>query len=161
MNSIWRGATTFALLASAACASENIDDDAAISGNVAAPASTIAGQPPRTPGISGEAANAADSASAAGTSAAGSILAGSRPAAGSTVDGSVNELVLRFSPPARLAEVTVSGPEGLMPMMVTAVGEVEHYSLPLSASIPGAYTVAWRASAKGREYQDSFGFTVR
>lgn len=57
--------------------------------------------------------------------------------------------------------MTVTGPEGAMPMMVTAVGEVEHYSLPLSSDAPGAYTVAWRATAKGREYQGRFGFTVR
>ena len=46
-------------------------------------------------------------------------------------------------------------------MMITAVGEVDHYSLPLSADAPGAYTVAWRASVQGREHQGSFGFTVR
>ena len=92
---------------------------------------------------------------------AGSILAWSKPAAGSTVAGPVNGLVLHFSPPARLDEVTVTGPDGAMPMMVTAVGEVEHYALPLSADAPGGYTVAWRASAKGREYQGSFGFTLR
>lgn len=90
-----------------------------------------------------------------------SILAWSRPAAGSTVSAPVNELVLHFSPPARLGEVTVTGPQGTMPMMVTAVGEVEHYSLPLSADTPGAYSVAWRATRQGSDYQGSFGFTVR
>ena len=106
-----------------------------------------------------------DAAAAPGSTAeaatAGSILAWSKPAAGSTVAGPVNELVLHFSPPARLDEVTVTGPDGAMPMMVTAVGEVEHYALPLSADAAGTYGVSWRASAKGRGYQGSFGFTVR
>ena len=106
-----------------------------------------------------EATAAAGSTPEAGT--ARSILAWSRPAAGSTVSAPVNELVFHFTPPARLGEVTVTGPDGAMPMMVTAVGEVEHYSLPLSADTPGAYTVAWRASVQGREHQGSFGFTVR
>ena len=90
-----------------------------------------------------------------------SILAWSTPAAGSIVSGPVNALVLHFSLPARLGEVTVTGPDGAMPMMVTAVGEVEHYSLPLSDLGPGRYTVDWRASAGDRDYRDSFGFTVR
>lgn len=45
-------------------------------------------------------------------------------------------------------------------MMVTAMGEVEHYSLPLQAEAPGAYTMAWRATVKGR-VRGSFGFIVR
>lgn len=91
----------------------------------------------------------------------GSILEMSIPASGSTVKGPVNELMLHFNPAARLDEVTVTGPQGTMPMMITPVGEVQHYSLPLSGLGPGAYTVAWRATSQGREYQDSFGFTVR
>ena len=51
-----------------------------------------------------------------------SILISSSPAAGSTVSGPVDELMLHFNPPARLIEVTVNGPQGLMPMMVTAAG---------------------------------------
>ncbi len=97
----------------------------------------------------------------AAPNADGSILAWSRPAAGSTVSGPVNELQLHFTPPARLGEVTVTGPEGAMPMMVTAVGEVEHYSLPLSGLGSGSYTVDWRAIRAGREYRGTFGFTVR
>jgi methionine-rich copper-binding protein CopC len=93
--------------------------------------------------------------------AADSILAWSRPAAGSTVAAPVNELVLRFSPPARLGEVTVTGPEGAMPMMVTAVGEAEHYSLPLSDLGPGSYTVEWMATARGADHRGSFSFEVR
>lgn len=90
-----------------------------------------------------------------------SILAWSSPAAGSTVSGPVNQLMLHFSPPARLMEVTVTGPEGMMPMMVTAVGEVEHYSLPLSGLGPGSYTADWRASVRGQQHQGRFSFTVR
>ena len=103
-------------------------------------------------------------AAPAGTSAASSdqsILVASSPAAGSAVSGPVNELMLHFSPPARLHEVTVTGPDGTMPMMVTAVGEVEHYSLPLSGLEAGSYTVDWRASAAGRDHQGRFSFTVR
>ena len=91
---------------------------------------------------------------------AGANMAWSKPTAGSTVNVPAEELVLHFSPPARLGEVTVTGPDGAMPMMVTAVGEVDHYSLPLWADAPGACTVAWRASVQGREHQRSFDFTV-
>lgn len=90
-----------------------------------------------------------------------SILAGSTPAAGSTVAAPVNELKLRFDPPARLDEVTVTGPDGTMPMMVHAVGETADYSLPLSGLGPGGYTVNWKATSGGRAYQGSFAFTVR
>ena len=69
--------------------------------------------------------------------------------------------MLHFNPPARLDEVTVTGPGGTMPMMITPVGEVQHYALPLSGLGPGAYTAAWRATAQGREHRGSFGFTVR
>lgn len=90
-----------------------------------------------------------------------SILAASTPAAGSTVAGPVNELKLRFSPPARLDQVTVSGPDGTMPMMVTAVGEVPDYSIPLPGLGAGAYTVNWRAGAQGKTYDGAFQFTVK
>lgn len=94
--------------------------------------------------------------------AAQSILRSSSPAAGSTVDGPIDQLRLRFSPPARLEELTVTGSDGLqMPMMITAVGEVADYSLPLPDLGPGAYTVQWRASAAGAAHRGSFRFTVR
>ena len=102
---------------------------------------------------------AAAPAGSAGTEQ--SILARSNPAAGSTVQAPLNKLELWFNPPARLNEVTVTGPEGTMPMMVTAVGEVEYYSLPTSVTQPGEYTVAWRASAAGQQYRGSFGFMLR
>ncbi len=104
---------------------------------------------------------AADPTGTAETKAGQSILVSSTPAAGSTVSGPVNELMLHFSPPATLAEVTVTGPEGMMPMMPSPVGEVEHYSLPLSGLGSGTYTVDWRARAAGQEHRGRFSFTVR
>lgn len=92
---------------------------------------------------------------------ANSILVGSSPADGSTVAGPVNSIALHFAPPARLGEVTVTGPGGMMPMMVTAVGEVRDYVLPVSGLGSGAYRVEWKASIAGAPYQGSFRFTVR
>lgn len=90
-----------------------------------------------------------------------SILARSNPAAGATVQAPLDKIELWFDPPARLGEVTVEGPEGLMPMMVTAVGEVGYYSIPVSLSAPGGYRLAWEASSGGREYRGSFRFTLQ
>jgi len=90
-----------------------------------------------------------------------SILAASTPAPGTTVQGPVDELRLHFSPPARLDEVTVASAAGLMPAMIHSVGESSDYSIPLSGLEAGAYTVKWRATARGRAYEGSFGFTVR
>lgn len=103
----------------------------------------------------------AEPAASPAAPASDSILAWARPAVGSTVRRPVDELALHFSPPARLLEVTVSGPDGAMPMMVTAVGEVEHYSLPLPGLGPGQYTVEWKAGAGGAEHRGSFAFQVR
>lgn len=89
------------------------------------------------------------------------LLASSVPGNGEVVRAPLNRLELHFSPPARLMEVTLSGPGGLMPMMVTPVGETAHYSLPVSGLGPGAYTVDWRARAGTREDRGSFAFTVR
>lgn len=90
-----------------------------------------------------------------------SILQSSAPADGATVRGPVNSLELRFSPPARLHELTVTGSDGLtMPVMVTAVGEVAYYSIPLSGLGPGAFSVEWRASSAGTEHRGTIRFTV-
>ena len=105
--------------------------------------------------------SAAAKASAPATAAAVPLLASSVPANGETVRAPLNRLELHFSPPARLLEVTVSGPGGQMPMMVTAVGETAHYALPLPGLGPGAYTVDYRASAAGREDRGTFAFRVR
>lgn len=102
---------------------------------------------------------AAPAAATAATSVP--LLARSTPANGAVVAGPVNRLELHFAPPSRLLEVTVSGPEGKMPMMVTAAGETAHYALPLPALGPGAYSVDYRASAGGREDRGTFAFTVR
>ena len=90
-----------------------------------------------------------------------SILAGATPSPGSTVRVPVDELKLQFAPPARLDEVTVNGPDGLMPTMVHAVAEVPDYSIPLPDLGPGAYTVSWRATAQGKVHRGGFGFTVK
>ena len=84
----------------------------------------------------------------------------SAPAADSTVNAPVEELVLRFSTPASLNEVTISGPNGQQPMMIHPAGEVADYSLPLAGLGPGSYTVNWRATARGSTYQGSFSFRV-
>ena len=93
--------------------------------------------------------------------AAQSILVRSDPANGSTVAAPVNRLELSFNPPARLREVIVTGPDGAMPMMVTAVGEVPHYSLPLHGLGPGSYNGSWEATARGGRYTGRLQFTVR
>ena len=90
-----------------------------------------------------------------------SVLAGATPAPGSTVAAPVDRLVLRFSPPARLVEVTVTGPDGTMPMMVTAVGEVPSYELPLAGLGAGEYRVNWRATVHQQPHEGSFSFTAR
>jgi len=90
-----------------------------------------------------------------------SILVSSTPAAGATVEASPESLRLHFDPPARLDEVKITGPQGTMPMMVHAVGEVADYDLPLSGVGPGEYVVEWRAMSGGTEHSGSFAFTVR
>lgn len=98
---------------------------------------------------------------AAAPVAAASILQASGPAPGATVAAPLNALTLHFSPPARLDELLVEGPDGTMPMMITAAGEQARYSIPLPGLGPGAYTVSWRATAAGREHKGSFAFTIR
>jgi methionine-rich copper-binding protein CopC len=98
---------------------------------------------------------------AAAVPAQDGILSRSNPTAGSTVQGPVTSLELHFKLPARLDEVTLSGPEGVMPTMVHAIGEVSNYSIPLSDLGPGSYTVSWRAIARGQNHRGSFGFTVK
>lgn len=90
-----------------------------------------------------------------------SILASSTPAAGSVVNAPVNLLKLHFNPPARLDEVAIKGPDGLMPMMIHGVGEVPEYSVPVAGLGAGNYAVTWRATSAGREERGNFAFTVR
>jgi methionine-rich copper-binding protein CopC len=89
-----------------------------------------------------------------------SILASSSPAPGETVRQAVDTLTLHFNPPARLDELTVTGAEGTMPMMVHSAGEMRDYSIPVSGLAAGPYTVDWRATAHGRGYRGKFSFTV-
>lgn len=158
------GATTAMALLISACGTneEAAQNETAAANDMSEPLVNSTGQAPpvASNNLSGS-QNAAAGDQAAQTTADGSILAWTKPAAGSTVSAPVNELVFHFSPPARLGEVTVTGPEGAMPMMVTAVGGVEHYSLPLSGLGPGRYTVEWKATARGVDYNGSFGFEVR
>ena len=112
-------------------------------------------------GLLGGCAQNSDSASSPSSSAENSILVSSSPSAGSTVAAPVDELVLNFDPPARLGEVTVTGPDGMMPTMITAIGEVPRYSVPVHGLGPGNYTVRWSASAGGQAHEGSFGFTVK
>ena len=158
MRPIWNNVAGFALLAGAGCAPNSATNEAADQQNAEAAAAAEQTQESDT---SAETGNAATAEKPAGSSTVDSILAWSRPAAGATVSGPVDELVFHFSPSARLGEVTVAGPEGAMPMMVAAVGEVEHYSLPLSGLGPGRYTVDWKATARGVDHRGSFGFEVR
>lgn len=90
-----------------------------------------------------------------------SILLSSHPAAGSTISQRLDKLLLVFSPPARLDEVTISGPDGSMPMMLTPIGELSKYTLPVSELGRGNYRVTWRAASRGQAYQGSFNFAVR
>lgn len=101
------------------------------------------------------------SMSDAGEPVAASPLSSTTPKAGSTVAAPVNELVFIFDPPARLGEVTVTGPEGRMPMMVTSVGEVPRYSIPVHGLGPGDYTVRWTATTAGQDHEGIFRFAVR
>lgn len=90
-----------------------------------------------------------------------SILARSTPTNGSRVAGPVNQLQLHFARPARLLEVTVDGPDGLSPMMITAVGETTDYAIPLPGLGAGAYRVNWKATAAGAPYSGTINFTIR
>jgi methionine-rich copper-binding protein CopC len=105
--------------------------------------------------------SAAAPAPARGAATSNPLLAGSVPANGAVVAGPVAGLQLSFSPPARLLEITIGGPDGQMPMMVTAAGEQSRYSLPLPGLGKGNYSVDWRAIAAGREDRGTFSFTVK
>ena len=89
------------------------------------------------------------------------VLARSTPANGSIVAGPVNNLQLKFARPVRLLEVTLDGPDGLSPMMITAPAETTDYQIPLPGLTGGKYRVNWRASAAGRSYDVVLNFTVR
>ena len=99
------------------------------------------------------------SAPAGATASPAPFLLRSSPAAGATV-GAPDELVLVFDRPVALAEVTVVGPDGAMPMMLSPAGAQSRYALPLHGLGPGIYEVRWRiGGAAPRE--GGFRFTVR
>lgn len=107
-------------------------------------------------------AGQSEGTSEAPKSAAQTLLASSRPADGSAVAAPVDVLELDFARPARLAEVTVTGSDGSkMPMMVNAVGEATHYSLPLDGLGTGRYTIDWRATVVGIDYHGNIHFDVK
>jgi len=88
-------------------------------------------------------------------------LVRSVPADGATVRAP-RTLSLAFRQPVRLAEVTIAGPSGEMPMMVTAAGEQSSYSIPLPDLEPGLHEVRWRALAQGGvSHEGRLSFTVR
>ena len=88
-------------------------------------------------------------------------LVRSVPADGATVQAP-QSLTLTFREPVRLAEVTLTGPSGEMPMMVTAAGEQTSYTLPLTDLEPGVHEVRWRALARdGTNLEGRLSFTVR
>ena len=77
------------------------------------------------------------------------------------MEGPVDEIRLRFSKPARLLELTISGPDGDMPMMVESADETHEYSIPLPGLGTGKYEARWRASAAGEESSGRLIFSVR
>lgn len=88
-----------------------------------------------------------------------SILSSSVPGAGSSVS-QPTDLLLHFSPAARLLELTIEGPSGTIPMTVNAAGELTDYSVPLPDLERGPHTVSWRGTSRGQTYRGSFNFTV-
>jgi len=89
------------------------------------------------------------------------LLVRSIPADGATARAP-QTLSLSFREPVRLTEVTITGPSGEMPMMVTAAGEQTSYSIPLSDLEPGRHDVRWRALARGGvPHEGRLSFTVR
>lgn len=88
-------------------------------------------------------------------------IVSSNPRFGATVTGPVDELRLRFSKPARLLEVTISGPDGDMPTMVDSAEETYEYSIPLPDLGTGKYEARWKASAAGVESSGRLTFSVR
>lgn len=69
--------------------------------------------------------------------------------------------MLRFSAPVALGEVTVSGPDGVMPMMLSSAGVLTDFEIPLPGLGSGHYKVAWKANQGGVQRAGEFEFTVR
>ena len=89
------------------------------------------------------------------------LLIQSTPSDGASVRAP-RVLALTFREPVRLAEVTITGPSGEMPMMIASAGEQRSYSVPLPDLEPGRHEVKWRALARdGGAHQGRLSFTVR
>jgi methionine-rich copper-binding protein CopC len=89
-----------------------------------------------------------------------SPLLSSTPANGAIVEADLDNLILRFYRDVRLNEVVLVGPQGTMPMMVTAPMEQRIYSIPFSGLEPGAYQVIWRATAGSDPLSGELRFQV-
>ena len=89
-----------------------------------------------------------------------SVLSSSEPANGAKLRSAPDRLVLNFTKPVRLAEVTVTGSDGsMMPMMVSSAGANRRYELPLDGLEDGSYTVRWRAiDEAGAAHEGSIAF---
>ena len=96
------------------------------------------------------AASPESAGSEATATASNSILSSSEPANGAKLRNAPQRLVLNFARPVRLAEVTVTGSDGLsMPMMVSSAGANRRYELPLDGLETGSFTVRWRSIDEG------------
>jgi methionine-rich copper-binding protein CopC len=102
-----------------------------------------------------------DRSASAAEAGSGAVLIRSIPANGATVRAP-QSLSLTFSESVRLAEVTITGPSGEMPMMITAAGEQRSYAVPLPDLEPGRHEVRWRVLARGGvSHEGRLSFTVR
>ncbi|MFC8799679.1 CopD family protein [Promicromonospora sp. NPDC057138] len=91
-------------------------------------------------------------------------LESTTPAAGSTSDGPVDEVALRFTlPVTTLGDgIVVDGPAGTVAADVaSAEGGLVLVATPAEPLAAGDYTVSWTAAAQdGHPLEGSFGFTV-
>lgn len=91
-------------------------------------------------------------------------LESSAPAAGSTSDGPVTEVTLRFTLPVSLLGegIVIEGPDGAVVADVAAAENgLALVATPSSALLAGDYTVTWTAAAQdGHPLEGTFGFVV-
>lgn len=91
-------------------------------------------------------------------------LESSTPAAGSTSDGPVDEVALRFTlPVTALGDgIVIDGPAGAVAADVAAAGDgLGLVATPAEPLPAGDYTVSWTAAAQdGHPLEGTFGFTV-
>lgn len=91
-------------------------------------------------------------------------LESSAPAAGSTSDGPVTEVTLRFTLPVSLLGegIVIEGPDGAVVADVAAAEDgLALVATPSAALTAGDYTVTWTAAAQdGHPLEGTFGFVV-